>query len=227
MGTRFKELMSKKSEKELLDYLINFNKYTPDSITAAVDELKGRGRNFTQQELIEIKEKIETSVKSERELDSLWSTDSLKINMVTDTDAPILYSKMTIRGFCIFFSTIFGAVLLSANIEDTRNKLTVVGFGIIYTALTIVLANIIPTSTYYVILLNTAGGLGLTTTVLGQLRWKGNQVQSQAYLETFDNFSYNNNSISSSINLQLMKTVANKKCLRNGGRTIKGLSLFI
>lgn len=55
MGTRFKELMSKKSEKELMDYLINFNKYTPDAITAAVDELKGRGRIFTEQELIEIK----------------------------------------------------------------------------------------------------------------------------------------------------------------------------
>jgi hypothetical protein len=164
MGTKFKELMSKKSDKELMDYLINFNKYTGDAITAAVDELKGRGRNFTEQELIEIKEKIETSVKSENEVDSLWSTDSLKINMVTDTNAPILYSKMTIRGFCVFFTTIFGAVLLSSNIEDTKNKLKIIGFGIIYTGLTIALANIIPTSTYYVILLNTAGGLALTST---------------------------------------------------------------
>ena len=164
MGTRFKELMSKKSEKELMDYLINFNKYTPDAITAAVDELKGRGRNFTEQELIEIKEKIETSDKSEKEVDSLWSTDSLKLNIVTDTNAPILYSKMAIRGFCVLFTTIFGAVLLSSNTKDTKNKLMIIGFGIIYTGLTIALANIIPTSTYYVILLNTAGGLAMTST---------------------------------------------------------------
>jgi hypothetical protein len=164
MGTRFKELMSKKSEEELMDYLINFNTYAPDAITAAVDELKGRGRNFTEQELIEIKEKIETSAKSEQEVDSLWSTDSLKINMVTDTNAPILYSKMAIRGFCVFFSTIFGAVLLSSNIGDTKNKLMVVGFGIIFTAFTIAVANIVPTSIYYVMILNTAGGLALTST---------------------------------------------------------------
>ena len=46
MGTSFKELMTKKSDEGLMDYLINFNKYTPDAITAAVDELKRRGRNF-------------------------------------------------------------------------------------------------------------------------------------------------------------------------------------
>jgi hypothetical protein len=33
-------------------------------------------------------------------------------------------------------------------------------------------------------------------------------------LETFDNFSHNNNSISSSINLRLMKTAANKMFLQ-------------
>lgn len=164
MGTRFKELMSKKSEKELMDYLINFKKYTPDAITAAVDELKGRGKNFTEQELIEIKEKIDASAKSEKEEDSLWGNDSLKANIVTDPNAPLLYSKGTIRGFCVLFTTIFGAVLLATNIYDTKKKWTVIGFGIAYTGLTIVLANIIPTNTFWVLLLNTVGGLGLTTT---------------------------------------------------------------
>ena len=164
MGTSFKELMTKKSDEGLMDYLINFSKYTPDAITSAVDELKRRGRNFTEQELTEIKEKIETRIKADKEEDSLWGNDSWKANVVTDPDAPLLYSKGTIRGFCVLFTTIFGAVLLSSNINDSKKKWIVIGFGIIYTGLTVVLANIIPTNTFWVLLLNTAGGLGLTTT---------------------------------------------------------------
>ena len=164
MGTSFRELMTKKSDDGLMEYLTNFNKYTPDAITAAVDELKRRGKTFTEHELADIKGKIEARIKADKEEDSLWGNDSWKSNIVTDINAPLLYSKGAIRVFCIVFTTVFGAVLLSSNIIETKQKWTVIGFGVIYTGLTIVLANIIPSNTFWVLLLNTAGGLGLTTT---------------------------------------------------------------
>lgn len=164
MGTGFRELMTKKSDDGLMEYLTNFKKYTPDAIIAAVDELKRRGRNFTEQELDEINEKIETRFKAEKEVDSLWSNESWKANVVTDINAPLLYSKWAISGFCVVFSTIFGAVLLSSNISDTKKKWTVIGFGVIYTGLTFVLTNNDPSNTLMVLGLNTGGSLGLTTT---------------------------------------------------------------
>ena len=164
MGTSFRDLMTTKSDDGLMEYLTNFRKYTPGAITAAVDELKRRGKTFTEQELADIKEKIETRIKEDKEEDSLWGNGSWTANVVTDMNAPFLYSKGAIRGFCVVFTIIFGAVLLSSNISDIKKKWTVIGFGVIYTGLTIVLANIIPSNTFWVLLLNTAGGLGLTTT---------------------------------------------------------------
>jgi hypothetical protein len=165
MGTSFKELMTKKSEAELMEFLINFNRYAPDAIKAAVRELKSRGRNFTELELTEIKEKIETRIKVENEEDGLWGDDSWKANVVTDPHAPLLYSKGAVRLFSVLFSAIFGAVLLASNIKDTKKKWVVIGFGVAFLTLTLIIVNIMPPNALWAgLLLNTAGGLGLTTT---------------------------------------------------------------
>jgi len=169
MGRSLREVMSSKSEDGLIDYLTNFNKYTPDSITAAVDELKRRGRIFTDEELSDIKSKIETRKKSESEDDELFVVKSWKDEGVTDPNAPLLYSKATIRFFSTFSSVIFGAILLAYNINDTKKKFIVIGFGTTYTVLTIFIFNFIPSNLqirflYLAALINAGGGLGLTTT---------------------------------------------------------------
>jgi hypothetical protein len=165
MTRSLREVMNGKSEEGLMVYLNNFEKYTPEAITAAVDELKRRGRNFGDQELKEINVKIEKRKNAENEDDNLFVlSDSWKRNVVTDPNAPMLYSKGTIRAFSILFSTMFGAVLLSSNINNSKRKLIVIAFGIIYTALTILIVNLMPSNTYWVLLLNTAGGVGLTST---------------------------------------------------------------
>jgi len=109
--------MSKKSEKELMDYLTNFNKYTGDAITAAVDELRERGKIFTEQELIDIKEKIEISVKSEKEADSLWSFDSAKEDLLNQ---PPRTSRDKIKNaFSVFIPTegyFFTPIIVNVNI---------------------------------------------------------------------------------------------------------------
>jgi hypothetical protein len=94
----------------------------------------------------------------------LFASNSWRKKVVKDPNAPLLYSKVAISAFSVIFSTIFGAVLLSSNIKDNKNKWIVVGFGIIYTTLTIIIINLIPPNTFYVLMLNMAGGLGLTST---------------------------------------------------------------
>src|SRR5438105_573014 len=133
MARSLREVMSTKSEDGLMDYLTNFNKYTPDSITEAVDELKRRGKSFTDEELKEINQKIESRKNANTDEDELFAPTSWKKDIVTDPNAPLLYSKGAIRGFSIIFSVIFGAVLLSYNINDTKKKWIVIVFGIIYT----------------------------------------------------------------------------------------------
>ena len=98
---------------------------------------------------------------------------------MTDPNAPLLYTKGTIRGFALVFSTIFGAVLLSSNIHDNKKKWIVIGFGVLYTALTIVIVNLLPSNIIYVFLLNTAGGLGLTTTFWDKFMGKDTKHRSK------------------------------------------------
>ncbi len=171
--------MTAKSEDGLADYLNNFKKYTPEAIRAAVDELKRRGRHFSEEDLKEIDIKIQNRKNEENEEDTLFASDSWKKNVVTDPNAPLLYSKGAIRGFSLVFSTIFGAALLSSNVDDNKKKGIVIGFGVLYTALTIVIVNLIPSHTIYVFLLNTAGGLGLTTTFWDKLVGKETKYRSK------------------------------------------------
>lgn len=165
MAKSLSEVMNTKSEEGLADYLDNFQKYTPEAIRTAVDELKRRGRNFSEEELREIDIKIDKSTKAESEEDTLFAPNNAwKQSVVTDLNAPLFYSKGAITAFSLFFTTIFGAVLLSSNINDTKRKSIVIGFGIIYTTVSIIILNLIPRNTFYVLLLNTGGALGLTST---------------------------------------------------------------
>ena len=89
-------------------------------------------------------------------------------NIVTDPNAPQYYSLRAIWGFSVFFTVIFGAVLLAANLTDKKAKWTVIGFGILYTTLAIVILNMVPlTNTGLTFGINAIGALILT-----QVFWK-------------------------------------------------------
>jgi hypothetical protein len=162
MAKGLRERMTGMSEAELAIYLDNYSKYTPEAIKLAAEELKRRGRNFSDEELKEIDIKIEKKTKAENE--AMWTGEWSDANIVTDLNAPLLYSKKAIRVFCLFFSTMFGAVLLSSNINDNKRKWIMIGFGVIYTAFSIVVLSWIPSPIYPGLLLNIGGGFGLTTT---------------------------------------------------------------
>jgi hypothetical protein len=84
-------------------------------------------------------------------------------NIVSDMDAPQFYSPRAIWGFSIFFTVIFGAVLLVSNLADRRARWIVIGFGVLYTALLIAIMNQLPRpNTGLAIALNGGGGYILT-----------------------------------------------------------------
>lgn len=77
-----------------------------------------------------------------------------------------IYSKKTIWGFSIFFSAIFGGVLLMQNLKDVGRKKEgniILILSIIYTAITIYIVNIPePPKSSLTYLCNMVGGLILT-----------------------------------------------------------------
>lgn len=162
MEINFEQTMAKKSEDGLLEYVNNIDKYTPESIVAAVKELKKRGRDFSEEEIRNINSKIKSKIEAEKKEDAIW-IGSWKDNFVTDPNAPELYSQRAIWGFSTFFTVIFGAVLLSANLEDKKKKWIVIAFGAFYTLGAIVVLNQLPRNTGLTFLVNAAGAIILTS----------------------------------------------------------------
>jgi hypothetical protein len=59
MEIDFQKLMSNKSDEGLQEYIKNRYKFTPDAIEAAINEMKKRGRNITDEEAIIYQEEIQ------------------------------------------------------------------------------------------------------------------------------------------------------------------------
>jgi hypothetical protein len=163
MRTHFEELMANKTVEELLEFISNFDRYSSQAITAAVNELKVRGQNFSDEELKSINEKIKKKKEIEEEEDIFRSSKSLRKNVVTDPNAPSLYSQVAIMAFSTIFTVIFGSVLLSLNIANRNDKLKVIGVGVVFTTLAILIGNLVPHSTLYVLFFNGIGGYILTS----------------------------------------------------------------
>lgn len=158
MSTYFEELMTKKSDTELMEYINNYGKYTPEALIAVVNELKSRGQNISDEELRMINDKIEKYKKNEEEEKIEKASKSLRNNVVTDPDAPLLYSQVAVLMFSTIFTTLFGAILLALNIKDTKKKLKVIGIGILFTTFAILIGNLVPHPISVITLTNGAGG---------------------------------------------------------------------
>ena len=95
--------------------------------------------------------------------------DNLETQEKSSTETtiqPKIYSKKAIWGFSVFFSAIFGAVLLMQNLKDNGKKkesYIVLLLSILYTALTIYIVNIpAEPKTSLTYLCNMIGGVILT-----------------------------------------------------------------
>ena len=112
MDNQYQALMTSKSDEQLKNYLVNSEKYTEEAVTAAIQELRKRGKEFSEEELHEIKLKIEAIRKKENDEAVEMRRNSWTMKVVTDPEAPALYSQRAIWGFSVFFALIFGAVFI-------------------------------------------------------------------------------------------------------------------
>ena len=164
--------MSLKSNKELEYILHEKDNYTQEAIQAVIWEMELRNLiqrtddlykdTFKENEVIETLEK------------ELVDND----NFSEELSLPILYSKRAIQGFTLFFSTIFGAILLMQNLKEmnkpvARNQVLV--FGVAYTIASIILLNYLPKMFFVTLLFNLFG-----YAILSEYFWNknlGNQLK--------------------------------------------------
>ena len=156
--------MRRLSDEELNGYVERPDEYEEDAVIAAVWELqkrkKANERALAWLALIEEK-RIKTN---EQQLTSIPDrTEEHKI--------PVLYSKRAIRFFSIFFSTIFGGILLSVNLYRLRKHreiLYVISFSLSYTFGILVLAALFPEYASFIALFMYLLGM----IILEEMFWK-------------------------------------------------------
>ena len=154
-ANNFTQNMLKKSNAELENILEDKKTYTDEAIQAVIWELENRNiieKGSITHNLAILEKDV---LIEEKELD--------KANHEASSEAtvfPILYSKRAIQGFTIFFSTLFGAVLLMSNLKKMNKpkaRVEVLVFGISYTFLTIILLDYLPKTFFLTILFNLVG----------------------------------------------------------------------
>ena len=157
----YSQTMAKKSDASLALVLEEKHKYTEEAIQAVIWELENR--NIIEKDSVIQNPSVlvsETVVK-EGEQDNLLKNASSEEEEVP----PILFSKRAIRGFTIFFSTLFGVVLLMHNLKKMNKRkarMEVLFFGIFYTFFTMILLSYLPTTLFITLLFNGIGYVVLT-----------------------------------------------------------------
>lgn len=152
-----------KTNEELEDYITNRRKYVPEAISAAIAELRSRGRVLTDEELEEIvidkNEQIEAEKKDD---EALWQSSSRRWNknLVKDENAPAFYSERVIYFFSAVFFVLFGSILVALNIKRTESRKgfwQVLLFGLFFTAGQIAIFESIPRNSALTISFNLFG----------------------------------------------------------------------
>lgn len=162
MSKSFEELINSKSDQDLEKYITDISKYTPVAIKAAITEMQLRGRTFTESELSDIDRVIAEKEAEEKKEIEKQSVNVWKKNQVTDPNAPEFYSKHAIYGFSIFFTVIFGAVLLALNIKENKKaRWIVLAYGAVYTTFAISILSNFERNTILTMIVNMFGAWAL------------------------------------------------------------------
>ena len=165
--------MRLKSNKELETILKKNNDYTQEAIQAVIWEMENRN-------LIDKSDVLyKNTFKENNQIDTDEKNLDNNENPSKELILPVLYSKRAIQGFTIFFTTIFGAVLLMYNLKE-MNKLKernqVLIFGIVFTILSAILLNYLPKMIFTTLLFNLIG-----YAVLIEFFWKNNIKKELEY----------------------------------------------
>jgi len=147
MNQDVKDLLATKTDEELDNYLRYPKKFSSSEIEEALVELQRREKTFTDLQLVYLQRVIERK------------------RIQEDPTIPSYYSQMGIWWFSVLFSVLFGAILLSLNIQNRRDKWVVIGFGITYFVFIFIMVERVGSSsaTLTSIILNSIGGAVLQT----------------------------------------------------------------
>lgn len=171
----FTNNMRLKTDAELKTILKEKSKYTEQAIQAVIWELEDRN-------LIEKSEEPYIDPLKEEEI-SVTVVKESNINNnesnFEEFEKPLLYSKKSIQGFTIFFSTLFGTILLMSNLKVLKKqkaRMQVLVFGISYTVLITIILNLYPQILFLSIIFNLIG-----YGVLVEYYWNKNIGKSFSY----------------------------------------------
>jgi hypothetical protein len=167
--------MSKKSNEELETIFDEKSKYTEEAVQAVIWELENRSLIEKTEILYQDPEKVVQLTK----VTSTKETQEKNESPFEELVLPVLYSQKAIQGFTIFFTTIFGAVLLMRNLKEMNKPkaaIQVLVFGIVYTLFSIILLNYLPKMFFITLIFNLIG-----YAVLSEFFWNKNLGKELAY----------------------------------------------
>ena len=156
---KFLELISKMPDSEIDLYLTQYMRYERSAMQAVFQELENRGRPVNKAETDRILSEIVKRDEERANDRSSWDK-----NAVVDGSAPALFSEKAIFGFSMFFSPLFGAALLVANLRQLGRKegqVITINIGLFFAAVAIYLFDKFHDSTY-IYAWNAGGALVLT-----------------------------------------------------------------
>lgn len=149
MEPNYSYIASSLSDIELVERINNRKKYLPETVEAAVKELQYRKHEFSDEELRNINDDVRIQRKSAAIVDSRMGffNSNAKNVIVNDPEAPLMYSRLSLRVFTILCGALFGSIMLAINISKTKHHskaVWVVVFGIVFTAIQIFAVSKIP-----------------------------------------------------------------------------------
>lgn len=124
------QILSKKTDKELLFYINNIDKHTDEAVKLALAELQHRNVELPEMVTNNITGKLNVrTIQTLQGKEEVWTED-----MEEYLEAPECYTKTAVYAFSIMFSVLLGAFMLAVNCKATGRRMwPVILFGVLYT----------------------------------------------------------------------------------------------
>jgi len=149
MDLNYSYIASSLTTMELLERIENRQKYMPETIEASLAELQYRKHEFSDEELKIIDEDIKALRANAALVGNTkgFFNKEYKNVIVEDPDAPLLYSRVALNTFTIFFGALFGSIMMSINLAKfgkTKEASWAILFGIGFTAVQYIVLSHLP-----------------------------------------------------------------------------------
>jgi len=153
MNKSFIDKISKMDRFELLELYNKTTIYRVDALQTIEAELQKRELDFEAHDYAYLK-----SLENEE--------NPVETNFVSEEEVVSLYSRSAVFGFSIFFSTIFGSILLMINLRrlgEKRKGFEILLLGIAYAIISSVLVDMAGANLVLSLVLNVLGGYLMST----------------------------------------------------------------